>query len=538
MNLLIAAPARSGGGLSLCSTPHFAHYSSRTIATAGYWDIGRIRLRNQLPEPLLGLVFAFANHTVAGGLYEGATANNIVVAAAVQAYGANANDESTARIPVTFGGGSLSVTIPPKCVAFSDIVPFQLAANAEYWLRCGVSTPVTNGVYPASGCYLGGSALYATNNGEGWGLANADNTKLYTGGSTVGAGPLLLGYGPEAVYGLTASGKIYQGVMIVGDSIALGYADPGDNDGSFAAMNRGGPFQRALTAIGKPYALGTYSGETGFSTTAGFLNAYARLCRDRLALPLNRVLAAYGRNDINTRYGLSETSAQILAFMQAGVASLVSAVCGRGLHLAVTTVLPTPGSTTGHTTAAGAQPISSSRADEAARQAYNAWLRDTGPSGAAVTARAAIAAAKSRAKFRVIDICAPIETNQAGALTLNGGCFKVPASVTIYDSGTATGGTTVKLTDSGKSWTANAYRGRVVWIYGGTGQYSNAVIQYNDATNLYCIAPFSGAATPDATSQYRIVDTPTADATHPAPWGNATIAAGIEADLRSFMGLA
>jgi hypothetical protein len=534
---ILDAPARAPfGGLSLASSARLSHYSTRSIATAGNWDLYRIRLRNQLPEPIEALVFAFANHAVAAPLYEGATTNAITVAAAVQAYGSSASDESTARVPVTFGG-SMQRTVEPKTVAYSDPVPFAVAPGEDYWLRLGVSTPVAAGVYPVSGCVTGGTALFGTNSGEGYKLAQSSTADLYYGGSTIGVGPQLLIYGPEAVYGITRSGRIVRGLYVAGDSIAFGYTDPGDNDGNFGALGRGGWVQRAMAAIGRPYMLGAISGESGYSTTSGWINPYARTCRDRLGLHLDRVLSTYGRNDINLRYQAGDTAAQILSYLQAGVTALVKATCGRGKSLLIATVLPTPGSTTGHTTAAGALPTSSSRADEAARRAYNDWLRDAGASGMVAQMTAYIATLGSTATVDVIDICAPIETNQAGVLAANGGCFLVPPVATVYDSGTATGGTTTRLIDSTKSWATNAHRGRVIWIHAGAGQYANAVVQYNDATTLYCITAFSGAATPDATSQYRIVDAPTADATHPAPWGNAVIAADpvIQAKLTAFL---
>jgi hypothetical protein len=523
------------GGLSLCSSTRLSHYSTRTIVTAGTWDIYRMRFRNRLPEPIVALVFVWSNHTVASGSYEGATANSITIAGAVQAYGANTDDETQPRLPVTFGG-QLTTTVAPKTTVFSDPVPIYLPVGAEGWLRHAVSTPVANGVYPTSGCTLGGTALFGTNNGEGASLAQASTAKLYEGGGTIGVGPLLLVGGPEAIYGVTASGKIYNSLHIVGDSIAKGYTDPGDNDGSFAAFNRGGPFQRTLSALGKPYAISALSGDSGFVTSAPYTNPYSRVCRDNIGRYASHVLSNYGRNDINVRYQAGDSAAVIFATLQAGAQSLVQQVCGRGRHLAICTVLPTPGSNDGYTTAAGQILTGSGRADEAARILWNNWLRDGSASGFLAQAAGWLSAlGVTGIKVRVIDICAPIETDLTGALTNNGGAFKVPAVTTIYESGTATAGTTTSLTDSSKAWTPNAYRGRVVWIYNGTGRYSTAVIQYNTATVLTMITPFSGSATPDSTSQYRIVDAPTADATHPAPWGNALIAAGIQGQITEFL---
>lgn len=42
-------------------------------------------------------------------------------------------------------------------------------------------------------------------------------------------------------------------------------------------------------------------------------------------------------------------------------------------------------------------------------------------------------------------------------------------STTALDSGTATAGASTTLTDSGKSWTSNAYADQAVKIIGGTG---------------------------------------------------------------------
>jgi hypothetical protein len=265
-------------------------------------------------------------------------------------------------------------------------------------------------------------------------------------------------------------------------------------------------------------------------------------CRDRLGLHCDRVIVSYGRNDLTLRSQAGDSVASIVAAIQAGIQSLVRQVCGRGRHLAVTTILPTPGSDDGWTSAAAMKPISATYGTpaqwvaEQARVALNLWLRDTSAAGCAAQAAGWIAALGTGAKLRIIDICTPIETNQAGALAANGGCLLV-SPATVYDSGTATSGNNITINDTSKAWAVNAFRGRQVWISAGTGRYASGVVQYNTATQLRLLNAFSGGAVPDATSQYRIVDAPTADATHPTGWGNAVIAAGIRQAVDEFMAL-
>lgn len=68
-------------------------------------------------------------------------------------------------------------------------------------------------------------------------------------------------------------------------------------------------------------------------------------------------------------------------------------------------------------------------------------------------------------------------------------------------SGTATGGTTLALTDTGQAWTDNALEGLYVYIYGGSGAGQRRLITHNDHDTI----EWAGAgATIDNTSLYRI----------------------------------
>jgi len=76
--------------------------------------------------------------------------------------------------------------------------------------------------------------------------------------------------------------------------------------------------------------------------------------------------------------------------------------------------------------------------------------------------------------------------------------------VSISDSGTATSGAVGSLTDTGKSWTVNAYMKYDVRLTGGTGSGQRRRIIANSATVLYVDAEFATA--PDATSTYEIIE--------------------------------
>lgn len=73
----------------------------------------------------------------------------------------------------------------------------------------------------------------------------------------------------------------------------------------------------------------------------------------------------------------------------------------------------------------------------------------------------------------------------------------------VENSGTASGGTTTTLVDSGIGWTSNEYSDYVVWIYGGTGSGQYSRITSNTTDTLTLTDTLTTA--PDATSTYRII---------------------------------
>jgi len=92
------------------------------------------------------------------------------------------------------------------------------------------------------------------------------------------------------------------------------------------------------------------------------------------------------------------------------------------------------------------------------------------------------------------------------------------------DSGTATGGSTTTLQDTGKSWSTNQWANYTVTVYGGTGAVESKVITSNTSNTL--TVPTWTA--PDSTSKY-IINTPSgilSGSTTPT-WTQGKIGSGL-----------
>lgn len=88
--------------------------------------------------------------------------------------------------------------------------------------------------------------------------------------------------------------------------------------------------------------------------------------------------------------------------------------------------------------------------------------------------------------------------------TASGKSATASASTNQYDNGTATGGSTTTLADTGKSWTVNGHANRAVTILSGTGAGQYGRIASNTSTTLTIGTAW--AVAPDATSVYKILD--------------------------------
>lgn len=107
--------------------------------------------------------------------------------------------------------------------------------------------------------------------------------------------------------------------------------------------------------------------------------------------------------------------------------------------------------------------------------------------------------------------CDPSElSNQQSLLPANETAVAAPADFQYEDNhrddmaGTATGGTSTTISDSGQNWQTNCFTNMQVRIDSGTGAGQQKTITSNTATALTISGTWSPI--PDATSNYRIVD--------------------------------
>jgi hypothetical protein len=77
-------------------------------------------------------------------------------------------------------------------------------------------------------------------------------------------------------------------------------------------------------------------------------------------------------------------------------------------------------------------------------------------------------------------------------------------STTALDSGTASAGAALALTDSSKNWTVNGYTNKVVKLTGGTG--SGQVRNIVSNTDTILTVDKAWTTNPDNTSEYSIID--------------------------------
>ena len=100
-----------------------------------------------------------------------------------------------------------------------------------------------------------------------------------------------------------------------------------------------------------------------------------------------------------------------------------------------------------------------------------------------------------------------VQSGAAGAArvtTVGAKSIPLTGSSSQYDQGTATSGAASTLTDTAKTFTANAHAGRAAVITAGTGAGQSRRVLSNTATALTVDAVW--ATNPDATSTYAIRD--------------------------------
>ena len=284
-------------------------------------------------EDALDVGLVYANWRNPSGAGEAAGPNAITVRAAIE-YPAGT------MTPVFFGGRR-EVVMEPGAQATSDAgAGVSIPAGAQAWVRTHVSA-ASGGKWPLGVTTVPGD-------GEGSNLSGG-GADLTTSGTVPTA--FAYGYGPLAVTGLTAGAQ--RAVVVLGDSIASGQADNPANDMGFV-----------VRAIG---------GRCGWSSLAMPAEQAAQIVTGggrRMALAGRFATTAVCNHGINDLV-IGRTAQQV----QASLLALWKGLAARGLEVFHTTLTPRTTSSDGWATLGG----QSAYANEAERQAINAWLR-SGPS--------------------------------------------------------------------------------------------------------------------------------------------------------------
>lgn len=434
------------------------------------------RLRLPVRGNCVTVRLVYANFWQQSGANEPGSGNDVTVKASIENPALTAGDPTgAATIPVFFNGQRTAV-MNNNGLLISDPVLVNVADGAPLWVRSMASvtaggkwvnsyvTAFTGGVVFDGGGVLEGA------------VTNTDAVDSGTiGGSSTNA------FGPVAILAQADSRK--PSVAAAGDSIAI--------DTGTVTLGAMGYIGRACVNAGFP-VLRIGEGAERALTVASAISYWKRT---RLAAMCTHVISNYGTNDI---FGSSRTLAQVKADLQ----TLWTMWSRMGLQVYQCTVLPRPTSTDGNLTLAN-QSIANA-GQEAVRTGLNSWLRDTSSSGAV---------AQSSGTLRgIFDPCATIEVNAAGALTLNGGFWAIPAGSTI--TGTATGVTTSVITDSGQARTVNGDVGKVLAITSATTGAGQAGQVLSNTATAWTLTP-ALTTTPTGTVTYKVGPSYCADGTHP-----------------------
>jgi len=445
------------------------------------------------PRGLRDMRLVFGNHYYSSGAGNSETPNpaRITVKAAIE-YPIAPISSSTAAdtiFPIYFNGFR-TISIPGGAIVYSDIVLHpDIPPGASFAVRTWVNMPD-----------------YATDSAPkfiptGWvadaaileGVSNAGDV---VDGGAIGAGSSSTTlYGPSKIIGLSDTDG--PSALVIGDSIAVGTSE-------LTTRSESGFILRALDS-GVPYVFGARAGE---ALVSGF-SAAKRFRRVSLSRDCFSVISNYGTNDL----AAIATGEYTLEDLKAAIVSVTNLFTKHGKKVFWCSVLPKTTSSDLWTTAAG-QTITS---QEANRVDLNTWLRD----GSYMNE------CDAPSLVSIFDPAELIEVNESNILTLNGGRWIVPDSADF--TGTATGGTTTTMTDSGKSWTPGEFVGGGYYLrtLGGVGSGQNLLITGNTATSV----TFATATATGAGTTYEIIRPYTADGVHPTQRGHVAASVAIDTGI-------
>lgn len=237
--------------------------------------------------------------------------------------------------PVNFNAQE-SVTIGRGALIISDVIPFECARGATFWVRTYVSVAKEPEKWP-----LDRTTVSA--NGEGVTETNVNKSKAEA--ITASSGTC---YSPVAIVSTTSPGAIPV-VGQVGDSIISGQADTPVDLGWF---NRGLNSEYAYINVGK-----------GGDTAQKFSEGVSSESRMQLLDVCTHAVVALGANDAATR-----TTVQMIENLQ----TIYTRLAARNIKVVGVTITPHPLSSTDEYKTVGGQTIGAHNTEI---QEVNTWIR-------------------------------------------------------------------------------------------------------------------------------------------------------------------
>jgi hypothetical protein len=335
-------------GRQLSPVTNRAAPSFATNLSDGVVRGGTARIRHTVTQTSHGIVLAFSNTYNSAG-YESNGPQDITVSAGIE--------HASGQVTPAYFNGQRQVTIKPGGTAFTDPLGVTLVKGATIFSRTFISVVTAATKFPQ-----GGFIVLAANS-EGHNYASGLGAELTNTGDAVPSGGAdARVFGPSAILGLPTHPTTVLGV--VGDSIAAGAGDVGVSGGP-----DDGWIVRALA--------GNYAYQrvalTGQAVDAWFASEGSLKWRQQAILDRvgpTHLICELGINSISQ--GFTTLSARLLGNGYKGAWSILSAY---GVPLYATTLTPKTTSTDNWVTTTN-QTVT---ADEAARVAYNNWLRDGAP---------------------------------------------------------------------------------------------------------------------------------------------------------------
>jgi hypothetical protein len=408
------------------------------------------------------VVLTYADFYSAYSALDTLNANSVTVKAAIE-------DAGGIIYPVFFRASRTGVC-EPGGLLISDPIAVDYASGASFFVRTLVTV--------TAGQVWHNNYVSVVADGEG----AVDNTDSVDSGTIAASASYC--YGPTKVLGIPRAGR-QRSAALLGDSITQGI-------GFDAAIKNAGYPARAMHANGIPWINLGVAVERG----ANFVTLSKSIYRRQQCDGCSNAFWAYGSNDFSSTQGNLS-----FATVKANALTSWAALNSLGMVVYACTVTMQNTSPNLFWTNLADQVVNS---NDAARTAYNDWLRDPSASGAV---------AQSGGTLQVyIEVADLMESSR------NSGKWAIysPAQTGAITSGTAT-----VLTKTAAGWTVNQWVGYVLSYTSGTLAGQGRLITANTGTTI-TTATFGSA--PSAADGYAITLVNTTDGVHPNATGAALAA--------------